>query len=560
MAANMDIFQPTRSCKCYLHLCNKIKLPSTEQSKKTMFVLILVVCSLLLSLTQQAYAQTQTWWRANVGNIGPGPLGAWPSHGEACQVCLHDFSGGYNWTGTLTGSGNVYGCTFYRPRGATESNYESIQTGGCTIGANCYEGQSYLNGGFCAAPLKPYYKQSHEICIGNPIIVATGNKFQTETDYQSQTPFSLNFVRFYNSSSNVIDKGIGKKWRHGFSRQIVETNISQAHAARSNGQTFIFNFDGNVWVGDVDIPNALVETIDGNSVRTGWVYTDSKDNVETYNASGQLLSLTNRAGQSQTLTYDVTAIDGGDDNADTLDKVTGFGGEQMLFSYDSEQRITTMTDPEDNEYTYSYDAAGNLASATYPDNTPLDSLDNPVRTYHYENTSFPNHLTGLTDETGSRVTWAFDSEGRAISSSLDGGVDTSTLDYSIADQVTVTNPLGKDTTYHFTTLHEVKKVTQVEGHATTSCAGANQNYTYDANGYLASKMDWQGNVTNYVHDARGLETSRTEAVGTADERTITTQWHVDFRLPTKITAPDKITDFVYDTQGRLTSQTTHDVE
>jgi len=219
-----------------------------------------------------------------------------------------------------------------------------------------------------------------------------------------------------------------------------------------------------------------------------------------------------------------------------------------------------MSDAEGNQYSYSYDAAGNLEKVTYPDNTPLDDLDNPTRTYHYENTSFPSHLTGLTDETGSRVTWAFDEQGRAISSELDGGVDKSTLDFSVADQVTVTNPLGKDTTYHFETLHGVKKVTTVEGHATESCAGANQNYSYDANGYIESKTDWKGNVTTYVHNTRGLETSRTEAFGTSEARIITTDWHDDFRLRIKITSPGQVTDFVYDDMGRLTSQTTHDVQ
>ena len=395
--------------------------------------------------------------------------------------------------------------------------------------------------------------------VADPIIVATGNSFQTENDYQSQKPFGLNFVRYYSSSSNAVDKGVGNKWSHGFNRAI-KVEDAQAQVARSNGQTFLFNFDGSVWVGDVDISDTLVETVDSNDVRTGWVYTDSRDNVETFNANGQLLSITNRAGQSQSFVYNVAAIDGGDDDNDTLDKVTGFGGETLLLSYDSDNRITTMTDPEGNEYIYDYDAAGNLTSVTYPDNTPLDTTDNPVRTYHYENTTYPSHLTGLTDETGSRVTWDFDSEGRAISSELDGGVDKSTLDFSVADQVTVTNPLGKDTTYHFTTLHGVKKVTQVEGHATASCVGANQNYTYDANGYLASKTDWQGNVTTYVHDERGLETSRTEASGTVQSRTITTEWHSDFRLPTKITFPGQVTDFVYDTQGRLISKTSSMVQ
>ena len=421
----------------------------------------------------------------------------------------------------------------------------------------------YPNPKFCVDEdpylLKPDYKQPPEFCVADPIIVTTGNSYQTETDYQSQTSFGLSFVRFYNSSSFSVDKGVGKKWRHGFNRAIKIVG-NQAQVARSNGQTFVFNLTDGNWVGDVDIPDTLVELVDETGVRSGWEYQDKNDTIEWFNTSGQLLSITNRAGQSKTFSYDITAIDGGDDNADTLDKVTGFGGEKMLFSHDSSNRISVMTDPEGNQYSYSYDDAGNLESVTYPDDTLLDDLDKPTRTYHYENTAFPSHLTGLTDETGSRVTWDFDSEGRAISSELDGGVDKSILDFSVADQVTVTNPLGKDTTYHFETLHGVKKVTKVEGHATESCAGANQNYTYDANGYIESKTDWQDNITTYVHDARGLESSRTEASGTPEERTITTEWHTDFRLPTKITVPGQITDFVYDSQGRLNSKTSSTVQ
>jgi len=429
--------------------------------------------------------------------------------------------------------------------------YETSQSGSSTT--------IWAYSEICYQPGYSPAKQPLDSCepvAGDPIMVATGNSFQTERDYQSESPFGLNFIRYYNSGASLAHTDFGIKWRNSLNRRVsLSATNSNVAAYRGNGQVFSFNYDGANWQGDVDIPDTLVETVDGNNVRTGWEYRDSADTVETYNATGQLLSITNRAGQSQTLAYDIPVIDGGDDNNSTLDKVTGYTGDELLFSYDSSQRISTMTDPEGNVYSYSYDAIGNLSSVTYPDDTPLDNSDNPVRTYHYENTTYPHHLTGLTDETGSRVTWAFDSQGRAISSELDGGVDKSTLDFSVADQVTVTNPLGKDTTYHFTTLHGVKKVTQVEGHATASCAGANQNYTYDANGYMASKTDWQGNVTSYVHDARGLETSRTEASGTPEARTITTTWHSDFRLPTQITEPGKVITFTYDAQGRQLTQT-----
>ena len=410
------------------------------------------------------------------------------------------------------------------------------------------------------APPPPEQKQDPKLdchgnpVVGDPIVVATGTSAQTETDYQSIKPAGLSFMRYYNSSASDSTTGIGIKWQHNYQQRLV-VGSTRAIMHRANGRLLMFNKGTSAWQGDADISDTLVETVDVDNVRTGWLYTTDNDNVETYNASGQLTLITNRLGQTQQLFYQVPVIDGGDGNDTTLDKVVSFTGEELHFSHDSSQRLIGLTDPHGRDYSYSYDTAGNLINVTYPDDTPLDSADNPKRTYHYDNTTFPHHLTGLTDETGSRVTWAFDSEGRTISSELDGGVDKTTLDFSITDQVKVTNPLGKDTTYHFTTLHGVKKVTQVEGHATASCTAANQNYTYDANGYLASKTDWQGNLTTYVHDARGLQTSRTEASGTPQARTITTDWHATFRLPIKITEPSKITDFVYDAQGRQLSQT-----
>jgi YD repeat-containing protein len=56
----------------------------------------------------------------------------------------------------------------------------------------------------------------------------------------------------------------------------------------------------------------------------------------------------------------------------------------------------------------------------------------------------------------------------------------------------------------------------------------------------------------YTFDTtRNLETKRVEASGTAQARTITTQWHPSYRLPTAIAAPKKITTFAYDANGNL---------
>jgi uncharacterized protein RhaS with RHS repeats len=70
---------------------------------------------------------------------------------------------------------------------------------------------------------------------------------------------------------------------------------------------------------------------------------------------------------------------------------------------------------------------------------------------------------------------------------------------------------------------------------------------------MASNTDWKGSVTTYVHNDRGLETSRTEASGTPGARNIATACHPIFNLHTKVTEPKRETVFVYDAEGRLTS-------
>lgn len=395
---------------------------------------------------------------------------------------------------------------------------------------------------------------------GNPIIIATGNKYQQEIDYQSQKPFGLSFVRYYNSSAYDAKTDIGIKWQHNFSRRIDTTNAN-ALVHRGNGQAFVFNKTVNSWQADADISDTLAERLDETNQRTGWLYTTGNDIVEKYNELGQLILATNRAGQTQTFFYKIEAAEGGDDNDLTLDKVSGFFGGKLFLSYDIYSRISRMTNPEGRHTHYSYDAKGNLSRVSYPGDTVEQGIDNPTRLYHYDHSGLTHHLTGITDETGQRyVTWEYDEKGRGIRSELAGNTGKSTLIFHDDESVTVTNSLGKKTTYHFATIHQIKKLTQVTGHASESCGGAHKTYSYDQNGYLQSKTDWQGNLTTYIYNNRGLQLSRTEAAGTPEARTTTTEWHSDFRLPIKITQPGKVTEYHYDDNGHLLSQTTKNTQ
>src|SRR5207248_2579646 len=129
-------------------------------------------------------------------------------------------------------------------------------------------------------------------------------------------------------------------------------------------------------------------------------------------------------------------------------------------------------------------------------------------------------LTGIVDENGNRyATWTYDSTGRGITSQFAGGVDLTKIAYNDTDgSRTVTNALGAQTVYKFTTLQKAPKVTEIDRLANGTVAAATSKLTYDSNGYQASRTDWSGVLTTYTHDVLGQLTAIVEASGTPQSR------------------------------------------
>ncbi|MGJ5780156.1 RHS repeat domain-containing protein, partial [Pseudomonas aeruginosa] len=103
-------------------------------------------------------------------------------------------------------------------------------------------------------------------------------------------------------------------------------------------------------------------------------------------------------------------------------------------------------------------------------------------------------------------------------------------------------------------IQGIKRIVAIEGEPSPNCPGSNSTFTYDDQGLLTSKRDNNGNLTTYQYNARGLETSRTEAAGTAQTRTITTDWHPTLFLPVQVSEPSRSTRYQYDAEGRRTSE------
>ena len=400
---------------------------------------------------------------------------------------------------------------------------------------------------YCQRSLYPVPEWQPPACpsVENPIQAATGNKYQRETDYRAAGVFPLVFERHYGSGSHIMSARLGEKWRHNYDRSIVLTDTpalstATAYVYRPDGRIFPFNREaGGNWVTNPAFNARLSTRYDSSGTPVGWRYIDSDDSTEDYDTSGRLLSIANRAGLTLRLAYE----------NDRLATVTDTFGRSLVFAYDANGRLVTVTDPSGGIYRYAYSASSNLISVTYPDSR--------ARKYLYENPTFPSALTGIDDENGNRfATYAYDGQGRAISTEHADGANKATLAYSstnIYDTTTaVTDALGTVRTYKFQTVLGVSKNTGLSQPCTTGCGASSAATAYDANGNIASQTDFNGVKTTYLYDlTRNLETSRTEASGTPQARTIATQWHPTFRLPATITEPTRRTDFSYDERGNL---------
>lgn len=244
---------------------------------------------------------------------------------------------------------------------------------------------------------------------------------------------------------------------------------------------------------------------------------------------GTLQSITGSSGQFISLGYNASQ---------QLSLATDHLGRTLEFYYNASNRIQKIIQPDNRSLSFYYDSSDNLISVTQP--------NGDLRKYHYEDARFPNNLTGVTDENGNRyATWAYDAQGRAISSEHTGGVDKYTLAYNSGNTV-VTDPLGTVRTKNLTTILGMVKSTGQTQPGGSGCGASASALTYDANGNVATRTDFNGNVTTYTYDlSRNLETKRVEASGKPEARTTSTQWHSYWRFPTKVAEPNKLTTWVY---------------
>jgi RHS repeat-associated protein len=290
---------------------------------------------------------------------------------------------------------------------------------------------------------------------------------------------------------------------------------------------------------------------------SGFTVTDDDDTVETYNTAGVLQSITSRAGVLQTLSY----------TNGVWSSVTDSFGNSLTVARNSQGSIGSITANGGGFVQFGYGTSLRLSTVT--------NLDTTTRTYKYGDSRFPNALTSIVDENQTTYSsWTYDAQERGYTSQLAGGAYSTTLVYNANGSVTITDALGAMRTFGYTRIGDVNKVTSISGSQCPACQESAAT-TYDSAGWVASRTDYNGNLTCYANDpVRGLEVVRVEGFAPGStcpaslssytptagtlQRKITTQWSTTWREPSLITEPNRTTGFTFDSVGNVQAKTVTD--
>ncbi|MBI3897506.1 MAG: RHS repeat protein [Gammaproteobacteria bacterium] len=382
----------------------------------------------------------------------------------------------------------------------------------------------------CAAPLPTCLKDcgcsttspdATAPLVNNPCNAATGNKTQPDTDYPGGDGIPA-FTRQYNSQL-LTTYGLGIGWSGSAYRHLSISGNTVTFRRRS-GRGESFTCSTSSCSGDADSAIRLIPDANGYTV-----YFDNGAS-ERYGSGGALLWEKDRAGRTTSYQYN---------SSNLLATITGPFGHSLVLAYNSIGLVTSVTDPNGKVYGYTYDSNNRLLDVTYPDGS--------AKLYHYENSSFPNHLTGISyKDTASIVTrystYTYGTDGKAISTEHAGGAEKATLQYDSDTQTTVRDAINTSSIFTFQTNLGVKNLIA----KLNTSDNKSLTQTFDSNNNITCRKDPEGRVTTYTYNSANQKLSMTEGLTgtcvapqtTSASRTTTYQYlSATLDLPTVIQSP-----------------------
>ncbi|NJN35846.1 MAG: RHS repeat protein, partial [Nitrospiraceae bacterium] len=357
---------------------------------------------------------------------------------------------------------------------------------------------------------------------GNPVILATGEKVQSEQDFPDFTAAGLSLTRTYRSNGAYTGM-FGPRWGASLDRPTLLVSAEQSCNRGTNcgPSNLKFSlFDGTVktynYAGSLTNyrPEGTTSagTTWGVGSAEGTYYSITVDNrIYRFSkiAPYRLVSIFENGTALYSYSYNPNAYN-------ELSSVVHRSGRSVQFAW-SLGRVTTVTDPDGRTWGYGYNSAGQLSQVIPPAGTL------GARTYHYESQADTTLLTGISIDNVRSTSYAYDSAGRVQSSGKTNGEAVETFAY-VGNTTTVDSAIGQSTVYTFQSVGSFKRLVGVSRSATSTCPQAAAAKVYDANGFLDYELDWKGIKTDYSYNANGQLQSAVFAADTPQAFTETYVW------------------------------------
>lgn len=302
--------------------------------------------------------------------------------------------------------------------------------------------------------------------LGEPVDVATGRVYHTNTDFELPGPIPIVWERTYYSDA-AVDGPLGHNWHHSYNlgiHPLGDEAFLFRHAdgresalpALGEGESHFDREEQLTWTRDAE--GYLLEDADGMLYRF-----NGPENRQGYR---MVSSVSTRDGFVVRFTYGATG---------SLKEIATSRNETLRVDTDDKGRVTAVTLVTDEEETllvgYRYDGHGDMVQTT----------DARGVSKHFEYGK-GHLLTRLTNQGGMAFHWEYEGEGenaRCVHTWGDGGVMEYFFEYA-------------------------QGVTR-----TRNGEGADIRHAYDRDGYLQSTQAGEGWKASWMRDSAGLEMQRT---------------------------------------------------
>jgi RHS repeat-associated protein len=345
--------------------------------------------------------------------------------------------------------------------------------------------------------------------------------------------------------------------RNGFTVKYgYDSNQNLVSLTDPAGGTYVFGYDDSARITKLTLP-----TPDGNGDTSTYVYSDhqttetnplGKASVYHFDDQGRQTSATDPLGHTRNTTWtansdvQTTADALNNDTTYSYDPLNNYAGTKLptgassvvVYTDTTHPHLpTSIKDPQGDELTRSYDAAGNLTTVH---STGLNA-DIDKRTYNSNGT-----LATDTDGNGHITSYGYDTAGNLTSVTPPAPARKTSYTYDSLSRIsTVTDGNGVQLKYDYDKLDRVVLISQVGGPGL-------QSYGYDGNGNrVYCQTDTATIRTTFRPRNLIAKSVRDDGVNPA----ITVSYGYDKADNlTSLTDPSGTTTYGYDAANRLTSQ------